>query len=147
MLLVKPESDVIAFKYATSQESASFGMYNYATNTLIKGIGANDYVITQNPIAILGNDRLLMLSVPGVDAGPTEKPSFKVLDTNNKELADIAFPNPLLPYFHEAYAFSDTLGTGNITFKNTAEHSMATDYQTYQLDLKTFTFTNLTPQG
>jgi len=137
---IVPELDLLAFMYGTSQESTQFGVYNYTTNTLYKGIGANNYIESQRVVALLPNDQIVIWSSPGVDALAGARPKMLLVNYVTKEIvATITIPAKAPAYFHEAYNFNGSKNTGLLILKNTFDHTEKTVYETWELNLNTLT--------
>lgn len=134
-----PELDLVGFMYGTSQESTQFGVYNYGTNELYLGIGANNYIESQRIVALLSNDRLVLWSSPGVDALPGARPKLVVINYKTKEVLNtVSIPNNAPKYFHESYNFNGAKNAGFLILKNTFDHGDDTVYQTWELNLDTY---------
>lgn len=138
---IVPELDLLAFMYGTSQESSQFGVYNYTTNTLYKGIGGSNYIESQRVVALLPNDQMVIWSSPGVDALAGARPKMLLVNYTTKEIvATITIPTKAPAYFHEAYNFNGSKNTGMVILKNTFDHTEKTVYETWELNLNTLTF-------
>lgn len=137
VLLTQPELDSIAFRYATSQESSQFGVYNYRTNTLWMGIGADNYAENQQPVAILSGNRIMMWSEPGVDAIPGTKPQLVVKNFEDEIVDEVRLPSNILPHLHQSYGMGSQAGKLFITVKNTFDHTPTTRYESYEIDEST----------
>lgn len=134
-----PELDLIAFSYGTSQESVQFGVYNYVTNELNTGVGSSNYVEVQQVVALLSNNRVVLWSSPGVDAGASARPKLLVIDyVTKKVVATVQLPKNAPKYFHEAYHFNPESNTGLLILKNTFDHTDKTQYQTWRLNTETY---------
>ena len=105
ILFMKPEYDQIIFEYPTSQETSEYGVYNYKSNLLYKGIGGNDYVIRTTPVIFVGQDKLLVYSVnydlPEKDG--IEKGELSIRDFKNNVIKVLLSSTT----FSEAYQATD----------------------------------------
>jgi len=94
-----PEQNLILLSYATSQESVAYAVYDYKNDILYKNIGFGYVGSSSQPVAFVGNDKLLMYNSSGDDLSANIKGSFIVQDFNNKVIKTIMADTT----FHEIY--------------------------------------------
>jgi hypothetical protein len=125
VLLISPETHQIVFSYATSQESESYGVYNYRTNEYYSGIASSAGPETEKPIVLVGNNKLLDVAYSDTE---NPQPVFIVRDFQNNIVQKIPITiDPKYPSFSQAYESAPGIIT--ITFENT-QHAT----KTYLLD-------------
>ena len=139
IIRMKPESHLILFSYATSQETFEYGVYNYKTNQMFMGIGYSGIDGGDSPIAIIGNDKLLEMNIDDNAKPNSPAQTFSVVDFHNKIIAPVPVvgtTNPAFEYYHEVYGND---GYWMVTLQDTQDFIPGkTKYKTYKLDEKAF---------
>lgn len=139
VVFMKPEAHLILFLYATSQETAEYGVYNFKTDEIFTGIGYSSIGGSEYPIAFIGNDKLLAVVQSEQDSG-IRPPKLVIEDFKNNVTATVTGTmDPKFEFYHEAYGFNDTDGYMMVTFQTTSDFiPQVTKYKTYKINEKTY---------
>jgi hypothetical protein len=144
IILSKPDSNLIVFSYAEGPENSSFGVYHYGTNEIFMSIG-NDGMgdSSSTPVAIVGNDKLLMLASDETNPHP----HFIVVNFKNEIVGQVQGAlDPQFPVFSYAYGYDDvTRDTFSIVMESaplrSPDPTTTPGYKTYIFNITTFNFT------